>query len=83
MGRAMSTLTTRQKLLSYLADADESRINALYTLLEGDIQKGDNFQLSDEQFALLEEEREKHLSGETKSYTRAEAMDIIRRKRDF
>jgi hypothetical protein len=34
----MATLTIRQKLMTYLADADDSKIKAIYTLLERDIQ---------------------------------------------
>ncbi len=79
----MTTLTMRQKLMSYLADAEDSKVKAIYTLLERDIYEGDTFKLSDEQLSILEKEREMHISGETKSYSREEANQIIRRQRDF
>ncbi len=79
----MTTLTMRQKLMSYLADAEESKVKAIYTLLERDIDEGDAFLLSDEQIEILEQEEELHLTGKTKSYTREEAIQIIRRQRDF
>jgi hypothetical protein len=79
----MTTLTMRQKLMSYLADAEESKVKAIYTLLERDIDEGDAFLLSDEQLDILEQEEELHLTGKTKSYTREEAIQIIRRQRDF
>jgi len=79
----MATLTIRQKLISYLADADDSKVNAIYTLVENDIQEEPAFFLTDEQLAILDEERELHLSGQTKSYSRREAYQIIKGQRDF
>jgi hypothetical protein len=79
----MATLTVRQKLMTYLADADDSKVNALYTLLQNDIKQEDAFILTAEQFQILEKERELHLSGESKSYTREEANQIIRGQRGF
>ncbi|MEO7213397.1 hypothetical protein [Mucilaginibacter sp.] len=79
----MTTLNMRQKLMSYLADADDSKIKAIYTLLAPNIDKESEFKLTDEQFAILEKEREMHLSGETKSYSRQETFEIIRGQRSF
>jgi len=79
----MATLTIRQKLMTYLADADDSKIKAIYTLLESDIQDENAVNLTKEQLAILDKEREMHLSGQTKSYTRQEANQIIRRQRSF
>jgi flagellar basal body rod protein FlgB len=79
----MATLTIRQKLITYLADADDSKIKAIYTLLESDIKDENTVNLTKEQLAILDKEREMHLSGQTKSYTRQEANQIIRRQRSF
>lgn len=79
----MTTLTMRQKLMSYLADAEDNKVKAIYTLLERDIDEEDAFLLSEEQFDILEHEQELHLTGKTKSYTRDEAMQIIRRQREL
>lgn len=79
----MATLTIRQKLMTYLADADDSKIKAIYTLLESDIKDENAVNLTKEQLAILDKEREMHLSGQTKSYTRQEANQIIRRQRSF
>lgn len=76
----MTTLTIRQKLISYLADADDSKIKAIYILLENDIQGEDTFKLTDEHLQILDEEREMHVNGKTKSYSREEANQIIRGK---
>jgi hypothetical protein len=79
----MTTTTARQKLITYLADAEESKVNALFTLLESDIEDQQNFSLSEEQLAFLELEHDRHVSGESASYTRMEAKEIIRGNRDF
>lgn len=79
----MTTLTTRQKLITYLADADESEIDALYNSLKKDITKEKHFVLSDEQLKMLETDRQLYLNGESKSYTREEANEIIKGQRDF
>lgn len=77
----MNALTLRQKLITYLADAEDSKVNALYTLLENDIQEEQTFALSPEQLDFLEEEHNKHINGQSKSYTRREATEIILGKR--
>ena len=68
-------------MISYLADAEESKVNALFTLLKKEMQQGDAFSLNVEQLELLENERNLHISGESKSYSRLEASEIIRGKR--
>lgn len=82
-GLFMTTLTIRQKLMSYLAEADDSKVKAIYTLLERDIHDEDTFKLTDEQLQILDTERELHLTGKLKSYTRQEANQIIKGQRDF
>jgi len=79
----MTTLTARQKLITYLADADDSKVNALFTLLENEIQESRVVSLTEEQFELLETERNLHITGQSKSYTMREAAYIIRGKRSF
>ncbi len=79
----MATLSIRQKLLSYLADADDSKIKAIYTLLKDDIKVDNSYVLTDEQMQILDEEHHLHITGQSKSYTREEASQIIRRQRSF
>lgn len=74
----MPTSVIRQKLLNYLADADEEKIEAIYTLLEREIEEGQLLPLSPEQIKILEEERQNHIRGVSKSYSREEAQRIIR-----
>ena len=78
----MTTITMRQKLMTYLADADDSKVKALYTLLENDIDEN-TFVLTNEQLKILDREHELHVAGQSKSYTREEASQIIRGKRGF
>ena len=79
----MTTLAIRKKLMTYLADADDSTIKAIYTLLKNDMQEEDSFKLTEEQLQILNEEEIKYLKGEGKSYTREEADQIARNLRDF
>lgn len=78
----MTTKTIRKKLISYIADADDKKIKGLYMLVEDDISRQQQFQLSDSEvkLKLLEEERRKHITGKSKSYTWTEAKTIIRSK---
>jgi len=78
-----TTLSIRQKLMAYLADADDSKVKAIYTLLEREIKEEGDFKLTDEQLGILDKERAMHLSGQTKSYTRQEAAQIIKGQRSF
>jgi hypothetical protein len=73
------TLTTRQKLIVYLADAGEDEVDALYEVVKEGIIEKSPLILTDEQLHLLNTERELHLSGKTKSYSRKETIEIIKR----
>jgi hypothetical protein len=79
----MTTLTIRQKLMTYLADAEDTKVKAIYKLLEKEILDEDHFVLTDEQSQILEREREMHLSGQSKSYNREQAHQIVTGQRDF
>ncbi len=77
----MATLSIRQKLMIHLADADDGNVKAIYALLKNDIQEKNTFTLSKGQLQILDEERELHLSGKSKSYSRKEAAKIIKGER--
>jgi hypothetical protein len=77
----MTTLTIRQKLIRYLAEADDSKIKAIYTLLKNEIEEEKAFKLTDEELEMLESEHEMHINGLSKSYTREEASQIIKGQR--
>jgi hypothetical protein len=74
----MSTEEIRQKLHEFIEAIEDKKAEAIYTLLEDQIDIVQDFELSDEQFEILEKEREKHLNGTSKSYTWEEAQKIIR-----
>jgi len=79
----MTTAAIRHRLLSYLADADDKKIKAVYTLLEKEIEEKDAFTLTDDQLKILDHEHDLHISGQSKSYTRTEADQIIKGKKAF
>jgi hypothetical protein len=79
----MTTLSIRKKLITYLADADDSKVKTLYTLLENDIHEKGTFVLTQEQIQILEIERELHISKQSKSYTREEAHQIIKGQKTY
>jgi predicted Zn-dependent protease len=77
----MTTTAIRKKLMSYIADADDKKVKGLYLLVEDEIAYAEKFKYSTEHDKILEQERDKHVKGKTKSYTWNEAKDIIRSKR--
>ena len=74
----MTTTLIRKKLISYLENADEKKVKAVYTIFEDEINQENSFTLSEEQLKILDSEKEKHLSGKSKSYTWEDAKKIIR-----
>ncbi len=74
----MTSSTIRKKLMTYIADADDKKVKGLYMLVEDEITGGEKFKLSAEHLKLVEQEREKHVKGKSKSYSWAEARQMIR-----
>jgi hypothetical protein len=79
----MTTTSIRKKLLAYIAEADDKKVKGLYKLIENDISGVGKFELNDEHFQILEHDREEHLKGKTKSYTRENAKQIIRGEKEL
>jgi hypothetical protein len=79
----MTITAIRNRLISYLAGADDNKVKAVYTLLEKDIEEKDIFVLTDEQLQILDKERELHMSGTSKSYSRLETMQIIKNEKTY
>jgi hypothetical protein len=77
----MTTAAIRKKLMTYIADADDKKVKGLYMLIEDEMSDHKKFKLSDAHLKLVEEEREKHIKGKSKSYSRQEAKQIVRGKR--
>jgi len=73
-----SIMTMRARLMAYLAVADDSKVRAVYILLEKEIENDNMSVLSNEQLQILDRQRELHLSGKGKSYSRTDAHKIIK-----
>jgi hypothetical protein len=67
----------RDKLHHYIDVADEQKLQAIYVLLEGEIEKGHVY--SKEEIEMFYERRRRHLAGEGKSYSVEESINSIRR----
>lgn len=52
----------------------------MYTMVEEDIEQHDKFEMSREEIAFLDEERDKHLRGDSLSYSWEAARKIIRKR---
>jgi len=76
----MTTSAIRKKLMTYIADADEKKVKGMYMIFEEDIERKEEFKLTDEHIKILDDERERHLSGKSKSYSWNESKQIIRGK---
>ena len=60
----MQGTTHRTALMDYIATADERKVEAMYTLVEQEIDHMDNQQLSDEQWIELEKRVAADKAGE-------------------
>jgi hypothetical protein len=77
----MTIAAIRKKLMTYIADADDKKVKGLYLFIEDEMNKAQSFTLSDGHLQVLDEERKKHVSGKSKSYSWDEAKEVIRGKR--
>ncbi len=74
----MRNVSIRKKVITYLADADEKKVKAVYTLLEKDIERKSEFKLPESKLKQLRLEKQKHLNGKTPSYTWEEVKERAR-----
>ena len=77
----MTTAAIRKMLMIYIAGAEDKKVKGLYMLVEDDIAANKKFKLSSEQIKILDQEKRKHLTGNSKSYNWEEAKEIIRSKK--
>jgi hypothetical protein len=76
---SMMVAELRTKLHEYIETTDDSRIEALYTLLENDIEKKHPY--SEEQLKLLHEDAAAYFRGEMKTLTIQESFEEARSQR--
>lgn len=74
----MTSTAIRQRLITFLSDAEDNKIKAIYTLLEREIEAEKSFTLSDQHLEILDQQRELHFTEKTKSYNKQDSFDIIR-----
>ena len=63
----MEAINLRKKIIGIVQDADESYLKKLDEFIS--MSQNASFVLSDDQKAELDKRRERHLSGESKSYS--------------
>jgi hypothetical protein len=76
----VSTSAIRKKLMTYIADADEKKVKGMYMLFEDEIEREKDFKLNEAHIRILDDERERHVNGKSKSYNWSQAKQIIRGK---
>ena len=78
----MTAAMKRDHLISYLAEADDKKVKAIYTLLEEDIKNSYiTPAFTEQQLEILEERRASFLSGNDKGIDWQTMHDNIREKR--
>ena len=77
----MTNIAIRKKLLTYLADADDKKVKAIYSFFEDEINQEGNFKLTGEHVKILDERKTRHVSGKDKSSSWQDVHDKIRKKR--
>jgi len=75
----MEPASLKQKLHHYIDVADERKLQAIYTILEDDIE-GESSYTQDE-IKMFYDRRQQHLNGESKSYTVEETLNLVRQNR--
>ena len=67
----------RDKLHQYIDVADEQKLQAIYVLLEDEI----DYKYSPEEIDVFRKRKEKHQGGESKSYTPEESLKAVRKQK--
>jgi hypothetical protein len=75
----MTQAAIRQQLHQFIDIMDDKKIEALYTLLQSDVEPA--YSYTTDELNMLHERAEKYLKGETKTYTVEESHEMIRLQR--
>ena len=73
----MSTPEIKERILDYIDHADDKVLEAIYTLLEANVNQ---YTLTDEQISIVEERMEGYKTGKSKTYEWEEAKTMIGKK---
>lgn len=74
----MENATIRSKLHEYIDLADERKLEAIYIILENEIELESHYTATS--IALLHERRAKHLDGSSKSFSVSESLELVRNR---
>jgi len=77
----MTTTLKREKLQQYIKRADEKKLNAIFTILESEIQESVNWWEDDDFVKKLDEEFLEWKSGRDKGYSLEEIRNTIQRQK--
>jgi len=75
----MTTKAIREKLLNYISSADDKKVKAMYTLLEGEINPTSKFWDAELEQGLIQRS-ESFKNGTAKTYTWEETKQAARNK---
>lgn len=76
----MTAWALRDTIMAYVADANEDQLQKIYSILSDKL-PSTLPKLTKEQLELLDNEREQHISGQSKSFSWDEVKGNIRKKR--
>lgn len=79
MEMIMEPAKIKEKLHHYIDVADEEKLQAIYTILEHEIES--EYTYTQDEIKMFYDRRQKHLNGESKSYTVEEALNLVRQNR--
>jgi hypothetical protein len=74
----METALLREKLHTYINEADEKKLEAIYTILENEIEE-ENYSFSLSEITTFHKRRENHLTGKSKSFSIEETINLVRK----
>jgi len=78
----MTYTRVKEKLHSYIENADQKKVKAIYALLESEIEDDEERFVYDEAtLRMLEQRSEDTFSGKVKSYTLEESLEDIKKHR--